>query len=57
MLSTESNQDNSVKVEVLLLSGKNNHNWRVTTPVIKNILEESERFNVTITNSPEKLKG
>ena len=43
-------------IEVLLLSGKNNHKWQLTTPTIKNILEGSGIFNVTITNNPENLE-
>ena len=46
-------EDNSI--EVLILSGKNNHKWKLTTPAIQNILEESGRFNVTVTNNPEYL--
>ncbi len=42
-------------INVLILSGKNNHKWQLTTPVIQNILEGSCRFNVTVTNNPEKL--
>ena len=43
------------KIEVLILSGKNNHKWQLTTPAIQNILEESGRFNVKVTNNPENL--
>ena len=39
-------------LKVLLLSGKNNHNWKATTPVLKKILEDSKRFTVTVTNDP-----
>lgn len=40
---------------VLILSGKNNHNWQQTTPEIKNILEESGRFRVSISDNPNNL--
>jgi len=40
---------------VLILSGKNNHNWQETTPMIQSILEGSGRFKVTVTNEPETL--
>ena len=43
-------------INVLILSGKNNHNWEETTPAIQNILENSGRFAVSVTNSPESLK-
>ena len=42
-------------LSVLILSGKNNHNWEQTTPEIKNILEESGRFRVSITENPNNL--
>ena len=45
----------SKAINVLILSGRNNHNWQQTTPVIQNILEGSSRFNVTVTNNPEDL--
>jgi len=40
------------RLKVLLLSGKNNHNWKATTPALKTILEDSKRFAVTVTNDP-----
>lgn len=41
-------------IRVLILSGQNNHDWANTTPVIKNVLESTKRFSVTVTESPEK---
>ncbi len=46
----------SKMIHVLIFSGRNNHDWQQTTPVIQNILQESGRFTVTVTNSPENLK-
>jgi len=46
----------SKTINVLILSGKNNHKWQQTTPTIQNILEESGRFMVQVTNNPENLK-
>ena len=43
------------KLHVLLLSGQNNHNWRETTPRIREILEDSGRFIVDVTQPPEGL--
>jgi len=40
------------RLKVLLLSGKNNHNWKATTPALVKILEASGRFTVTVTNDP-----
>lgn len=35
-------------VRVLILSGANNHNWRATTPVLKDTLERTGRFHVAV---------
>jgi type 1 glutamine amidotransferase len=42
-------------INVLILSGKNNHNWQLTTPRIQNILEGSGRFRVKVTDNPENI--
>jgi type 1 glutamine amidotransferase len=39
-------------IPVLIVSGANNHDWEWTTPALKSILEESGRFEVTITYEP-----
>ncbi len=40
-------------VRVLILSGANNHDWHATTPVLKETLESSGRFQVDVeTNVP-----
>lgn len=40
-------------LRILMLSGANNHDWRATTPVLKNILEAGGRFTVDVeTNVP-----
>ena len=40
------------KIRVLILSGRNNHDWRSTTPFLKRILEASGRFDVRVTEEP-----
>ena len=40
-------------LHVLILSGQNNHNWRKTTPALKDIYEASGRFTVEVTEHPE----
>ncbi|WP_075591127.1 DUF6807 family protein [Labilibacter marinus] len=45
------------KINVLILSGSNNHNWQETTPEIKSILEETDLFNVSLTEEPEKMNA
>ena len=37
---------------VLILTGQNNHDWRRTSPMIKQILDETGMFEVTIWNGP-----
>jgi type 1 glutamine amidotransferase len=39
-------------ISVLLIDGQNNHAWVDTSPVLKAILENSGRFEVTISTSP-----
>lgn len=45
----------SKSINVLLLSGQNNHNWQETTPAIQSILEKSGLFFVKVTDKPENL--
>jgi type 1 glutamine amidotransferase/HEAT repeat protein len=40
------------KIKVLILSGANNHDWKTTTPVVRDILTESHRFEVIINDTP-----
>jgi len=40
------------KPKVLILTGQNNHTWRRTTPLIEDILEESGKFDITLSMSP-----
>jgi len=42
-------------IRVLLLSGRNNHDWKTTTPALVKILEASGRFTVTVENDPPSL--
>jgi len=41
------------KLNCLIVTGENNHDWRSTTPVLKDILERSGRFAVTVNEHPE----
>ena len=40
------------KIPVLVVGGANNHDWSWTTPSLKEILEESGKFEVTVTEKP-----
>ncbi len=36
------------KIKALIIDGQNNHNWKGTTPVLKDLLEKSGRFTVEV---------
>jgi len=40
------------KLAILLIDGQNNHSWQTTTPVLKEALEKSGKFTVTVSTSP-----
>jgi len=40
------------KLKALIVDGQNNHRWQETTPVLKNILEDSGLFVVTVATAP-----
>lgn len=40
------------KLKVLIIDGQNNHAWQQTTPVLRAILEQSDRFQVAVSTSP-----
>ena len=42
-------------IRALILSGANNHDWRTTTPALKQILEDSGFFTVEVTELPARL--
>src|SRR5690554_1846311 len=44
-------------IEVLILSGSNNHDWKNTTPFLSRIFSESNLFSVENTEKPDTLKS
>jgi len=40
------------KISVLIIDGQNNHDWKGTTPPIKDMLLKTGRFNVDVLTSP-----
>jgi type 1 glutamine amidotransferase len=42
----------SPKLKVLIIDGQNNHQWATTTPMLKQILEDTGRFTVDVSTSP-----
>lgn len=39
------------KLKVLIIDGQHNHNWRATTPFLKQVLEKSGRFTVEVSSN------
>ena len=40
------------KIRVLIFSGRNNHDWRTTTPFLRKLLVDSGRFDVRVEEEP-----
>ncbi|MCS6865946.1 MAG: ThuA domain-containing protein [Gemmataceae bacterium] len=45
------------KIKVLIIDGQNNHKWQETTPLMKKLLEDTQRFTVDVATSPSKGKA
>jgi type 1 glutamine amidotransferase len=50
---TDSKKDD--RINILILSGKNNHEWQKTTPIIAGIFRDKGLFSVAITERPDTL--
>jgi len=48
-------EDSISSIRVLILTGRNNHNWKTTTPKLQEILEASGKFAVDTTVPPQSL--
>ncbi len=44
-------------LKALIIDGQNNHNWEGTTPVVKEILEQSGLFQVKVATTPPTADG
>ncbi|MFM9961065.1 MAG: ThuA domain-containing protein [Planctomycetaceae bacterium] len=44
--------DAAEKLKLLIVDGQNNHNWKATTPILKEFLTRSGRFDVAVATSP-----
>src|SRR5580765_1173866 len=42
------------KIRVVLVDGQNNHQWPLTTPIMKKALEDSGKFTVEISTSTKR---
>ncbi|MCG8583520.1 MAG: ThuA domain-containing protein [Pirellulales bacterium] len=45
------------KLKALILDGHNNHNWRATTPVLKQALEDSGKFTVDVATAEKNVSN
>jgi len=41
-------------IRVILIDGQNNHAWRLTTPLLKKLLESTKRFKVDVSSNLKK---
>ncbi len=41
-------------IRVMIIGGQNNHNWALSTPYMKELLDRKPHFQATICNSPER---
>src|SRR5260370_40550290 len=41
-------------IKVLIVDGQNNHKWQETTPILKQELESSGKFQVDVATTPPK---
>src|SRR6266496_1745909 len=46
--------DPTPKIQALIITGQNGHDWRGTTPLLRKMLEETGRFEVRVT---EEFRG
>ena len=46
----------SKQINVLILSGRNNHEWQQTTPFLEKMFSQTGFFNTEVTNQPDTLK-
>jgi type 1 glutamine amidotransferase len=44
------------EMKALIVDGQNNHNWKVTTPLLKKMLEDTGLFEVDVSTSPARGK-
>jgi len=45
---------NETTYKTLIITGQNNHNWQVSSPILKQILDETGLFSSDIIKTPEK---
>ncbi len=50
-----SDKGNSALIKVLIFSGKNNHEWQKTTPMLVRIFNQAKLFKTSVTERPDTL--
>ena len=45
---------NETGFKALIITGQNNHNWKVSSPILKQILDETGLFSTEIMTTPDK---
>jgi type 1 glutamine amidotransferase len=45
------------KIRALIISGRNNHDWRATTPLLRRQLVNTGKFDVRVTEEPSGITG
>jgi type 1 glutamine amidotransferase len=53
-LCAQTNSGSNPKLQALIITGQNGHDWRATTPVLREMLEATGRFEVRVT---EEFRG
>lgn len=54
LLAQKSNPAAPAKIQVLIVTGQNGHDWRATTPILRKALEDTGRFEVRV---DEEFRG
>ncbi len=44
---------NAAPIRALIVDGRNNHDWQITTDALRATLEASKRFEVSVSTAPE----
>lgn len=45
------------KIRALIVTGRNNHDWRATTPFLRQVLDATGRFDVRVTEEPMSMSA
>lgn len=52
--AAQANAGERDKLRLVIIDGQNNHDWKATTPVLKDFLTKTGRFDVSVATSPPK---